>query len=200
MRTISHLASKVDKVLFVRPRLSDPKADSAEAELLHFATKIIGIEADVIKVDVESPENAIPSIYTRIQNEKPQKIIGDLSGGMRALIIETLAALLNTGRFIEVELVIWLENLTSKVNFKTTVFNLPHLDNISLNILEILSDGVPRTLKQIHKEIKGAGRTTVYKKLKIMVKDQLISEEKYDGRIMFRIIQSGIIALRLYRE
>lgn len=200
MRTISHLAGRVDKVLFVRPQASDRRADSAESELLRFTKEIVGIEAEVIKVDVEKPEEAIPLIYARIFKERPQRVIGDLSGGMRALIIETLAALINAERFTDVELVVWLENLTTKIHIETTVFNLPQLDSVSLSILEVLSGGVPKTLSQIHKEIKDAGRTTVYKKLKIMAKNNLITEEKSDGRIMFRITQSGIVALGLYRD
>ncbi len=191
MKTLARIASSMaDKVIIVRPEEESDMAGRAEEELARFARDILGLEMEVVRVPVVKPEEAVARIALAIRRHAGRSIIADLSGGMRSLILETLAALLNEARG-RLDIIVWLENLKSEIMLDPSLFNLPLVDEISLKILGELRSG-PLTLREL-KDRLGRPKSTVYVKIRRLVDQGLIRRRMVPGgTIVYEITQPGL--------
>lgn len=197
MKTLTRIrVGEDDKVLIVRVDEVHEQVDAAERDLVRFVKDILGVEVHVLRVNVYEPHEAIPAIASRLVEFSPvSKIIADLSGGMRVLVLETLAALLSTFPPSIIDIIVWTENLREMVALNPRSFNIPRLDELSLHILEELDDGVPRSLKELV-TLLGKPKTTIYHKLRGLVSEGLVEEMRRPGTVLYVITSSGRLALR----
>ncbi|RLE38707.1 hypothetical protein DRJ17_03170 [Candidatus Woesearchaeota archaeon] len=196
LRTLSKFSGKIDKVVIVRPEDTSEKSKKAEKELVEFVKEILGLEVNVIKLKVENPGEAIANLYSYLVKETPSSVIADLSGGMRALILEVLASLMNALPLERTKIIIWTENLKTRLEICPRIFALPQLDELSIKILSVLSDGVPRRLKELTINVN-APKTTVFTKLKKLVESGLVYESRERPGIKYMITNTGRIALKI---
>ena len=197
MKTLTRIrVGRDDKVLIIRVDEPHEQVDAAERDLVKFVKEILGIEVHVIRVNVYKPHEAIPAIALKLLELAPsEKIVADLSGGMRALILETLAAILSMFPPSIVDIVVWTENLREMITLSPRFFNIPRLDTLSLQILEKLGDGVPRSLRELVDSVKKP-KTTVYHRLKGLVSEELVEEIRKPGMVLYAITNTGLLALR----
>lgn len=204
MRTLTRVkVGEGDKILVIRVDEQHERADAAERDLVRFAKEILGTGAHVLRVNVHDPREAIPAIASKLSelsgSAPPAKVVVDLSGGMRALILETLAAVLNLFPPDAVDIVVWTEDLKEMVSLTPRSFSVPRLDDLSARILDELSDGVPRSLKELTSAV-GRPRTTVYHRLRGLLSDGLVREVRRLGTALhYAVTDAGLLALRLFK-
>ena len=195
MKTLTRIrTSSNDRVLIIRVDEPHKQVDEAERDLVKFVKEILGVEVCVLRVNVYDPHEAIPSIASKLLELSTGKVVVDLSGGMRSLILQTLAAVLSVFPPSAVEIIVWTENLKEMITLSPRVFNIPRLDDLSFSILEALADGVPRSLKELV-SILDKPKTTVYHKLRGLVSEELVEEIRKPGQVLYTITSLGKLAL-----
>lgn len=196
MRTLTRIGvEKDDKVLVVRTNEPHERVDIAERDLVKFVKEILGINVHVLRVNIYKPHEAIPAIASILLNFTPfTKLIVDLSGGMRILILETLAAALSLFPPNIIDIIVWTENLKEMVRLSPRAFNIPRLDELSIQILEVLSDKVPRSLRELVDIIRRP-KTTIYYRLRELISEGLIEEIRKPGSVLYIISDAGLLAL-----
>ncbi len=195
MKTLTRIkTSSDDRVLLIRVDEQHKQVDEAERDLVKFVKEILGLEIHVLRVDVYNPHKAIPSIASKLLELSTGRVVVDLSGGMRALILQTLAAVLSVFPPSAVEIIVWTENLKEMITLSPRVFSIPRLDDLSLSILEVLSDGVPRSLRELV-GILDKPKTTVYHKLRGLISEELVEEIRKPGTVLYAITSLGKLAL-----
>jgi len=102
---VRHGLEAGDFVLLVRPTGSDEKADIALQAIRDFLVKMLGDLASrsfrVLEIDPLSPISSIKRIREVLEEYEVEEVIAILSGGMRALLLETLLGILFSKHFSE---------------------------------------------------------------------------------------------------
>ncbi|MEB3780366.1 MAG: CRISPR-associated CARF protein Csa3 [Desulfurococcales archaeon] len=202
MKTLTQLGSGGDikgisLVIIVRPSTGDGRAEEAERTLVKFCREILGVEVLVLKVNVLDPPAAIGSITGALRRIDPDDIVADLSGGMRLLIMETLAALLAYKRNrSNLRIVLWAEDLSGKVDLDPKIFSLPQVTESDVKILEVLVRKGSLSLKELASELS-IPRSTIHDRLRKMIDKGLVSRSKVDGMVVYTITQLGLAVYRV---
>lgn len=93
---IAHGLSRGDRIILLTPAKRDERSKAAVEEISNFVSKFVpSVEVSEIQIPIHNPVEAISIIAKLIKKETKRggKIIVNLSGGMRALVIETMLAL-----------------------------------------------------------------------------------------------------------
>ena len=184
-------------MIIVRPSTGDKRAEEAERTLVKFCREILGVEVLVLKVNVLDPPAAIGSITGALRRIDPDDIVADLSGGMRLLIMETLAALLAYKRNrSNLRIVLWAEDLSGKVDLDPKIFSLPQVTESDVKILEVLVRKGSLSLKELASELS-IPRSTIHARLRKMVDEGLVSRSRVDGMVAYTITQLGLAVYRV---
>ncbi len=181
---LRHDVKEGDKIFLISGRTND-KVIKAYRMVEEFLIKSFGDEIDLELIEVD-PSNAIESIGKIIKVISPyreRRIIVNLSGGMRSIIVSTLLAVLFTHiRNIEVE--IELENLSGIVEFPHQLLELvsKRVTSTGLAILRNVEEGHSNirelaritgkdesTIRKRVQELKTAGLVKVLKRKPIML-------------------------------
>lgn len=198
LRTLINIGrNMIDHIILVLPKNSDERALRALSDIRRFAVDIMGIDTESLEVEVSDPVNAISSIYRRLRRYEPYIIIADLSGGMRALILETIIALLILHRHtrVNIKINIWTEDMKNQINLSPDQADIPILDNLSIMILQQLSI-IPLTLQEL-KNILKKPRTTIYQRLRTLAEQGLVEVNKKGKNVYYQISYKGKLALHI---
>jgi CRISPR-associated protein Csa3 len=188
---------KDDEVMIIIPTQKNERAEKALTSLKKFCEIIESIMFEVVEVPVNEPELAIATIYKvlsrKLRSEKRLQL--NLSGGMRALILETLAATLAAASHIpDIKIEVELENLSGVAEFKLDHFRLSPLGSLDLNILASIKKledvHMYATLDMITSETK-MPRSTVYRRLLTLTKRGYVKLEKQGRKILYLLTDLG---------
>jgi len=133
------------------------------------------VEVELFEVDVKNPEEAIKRAVEIVRRAEGRVIV-NLSGGMRALVIIVLLACMMVPLNAKFE--IETEDFSSVVELQSGLINLiksPPRD-ISLEILELVANGF-KTVGEIAKKLK-KDESTIRRHLLSLEKQGLIKAEK----------------------
>jgi CRISPR-associated protein Csa3 len=147
--------------------------------------RIVGVEVRKFSFSVLRIKKVLGD-YARDVNE----VMLNLSGGMRALILEALSAalLLGLDSIVEVE----LENLRGLVTFPLRLLG-GGLSRGEVKVLSVLlKAGGELNLLEISKE-SGMPRSTVHKKLRRLVEIGLIEEKRVGKKMLYSARREAII-------
>jgi len=144
------------------------------------------VEFRVLKVDVGRFEEAVSRIRRGLQEavRGAEEVVLNLSGGMRALILEVLSAALLLGLdcMVEVE----LENLTGVVSFPIRLLRASKLSRGDLEILSrLLKTGGWVSLSELSRVSK-MPRSTVHKRLRRLIEIGLVESKRVGRRVIYR--------------
>lgn len=194
---------KGDKVVVFVPAFRDNRADEALNSLKKFCSTIGVTMLETREVPVTELESAIATIYRTLLQElkEGRRLCFNLSGGMRALILETLAAALAAAKSapdtkIEVE----LENLTGKVDFTLRHFALSPPGSLDLDILTCIKGleaaGQPASLSSILSMIvsrmgEKIPRSTLYRRLTSLVEQGYLKLERRGRAVVYSLTELG---------
>lgn len=164
------------------------KAEKALKTLLEVLKNYAGIEnIEIVEVDVADPESAKHKIKELISKYECE-LIANLSGGMRALILITLAAVLSSNKKALIELE--TENLENIITFNPDFFRPEPIDESDRRILRKIAEIGEVKLDEFA-EIIGKSRTTTYRILKKLVKTGYIVERKVGRGVVYTVSSKG---------
>jgi CRISPR-associated protein Csa3 len=190
VRGILRYAPKPDDVIAViTASLLVEKAEKALRTLLDVLRSYAGIDnVKVVEVDVSSPELAKHKIRDVISKYREHELIANLSGGMRALILITLAAVLSSGRSALIELE--TENLENVVTLNQEFFKPESIDESDRRILRKVGETGEVKLDDFA-ELIGKSRTTTYRILKRLVNAGYLEEVKKGRGVVYVLSDKG---------
>ncbi|MCS7132741.1 MAG: CRISPR-associated CARF protein Csa3 [Aigarchaeota archaeon] len=182
---LKHGIEQGDAVILLVPAKRDEKSESILRDFGSFLSKYgEGIRLEVRRIPVESFDNAVAAISEILKealSKKPDKVIINLSGGMRVLILATyVAVLLSCPRDVLIE----LETEDREKGYiipNLSLWGLIELKGVEKEILMRLGEGaksVPKLLEELR-----IPRSTLHKYLKTLEKRGLISLKR-DGKTL----------------
>ncbi|WP_373468463.1 CRISPR-associated CARF protein Csa3 [Acidianus infernus] len=170
IRAVLNYGKSIEKVIIVTSITDSDKVKKALSSFTTFLDNS-SISYEIVKVDPINFINSVALIAYYLPTDK--KIIANLSGGMRAIIMETLTALALKGVDADVE--IETEDFQGKISFK--VSDLTRGD-INADHLLILRE-IWRGNRSIYKLAKATGMSTsaVSRKLSKLLKYGYVRRE-----------------------
>jgi CRISPR locus-related DNA-binding protein len=142
----------------------------------------------VVEVDVSNPELAKHEIKDIISKYREYELIANLSGGMRALILITLAAVLSSDREVLIELE--TENLESVITLNQEFFKPESIDESDKRILRKIGE-IGEVKLDDFAELIGKSRTTTYRILKKLVNAGYLEEVKKGRGVVYVLSDKG---------
>ena len=161
-----------DTMLTVTAQLT-PEAERSLEALKKFVGEALGCRLVHLEVNPLKAEEAVARIARAIRDHRSEEVIVNLSGGMRALIIETIAALAlsHTKAKIEVE----LENFKGKIILPSSVLTPLELDPLALKILSIIELLEIASFTQLYESLhRKTPKSTLYIKLRQLEEHSLV--------------------------
>lgn len=160
------------------PKFSeDPRSVKAYQEVERFLAKYMPeVVLEKVHVPITKIHQAVAIIAQKIKSLNITNAVVNLSGGMRALIVEVLVAVrmvLGDNADIEVE----LENKQGVVKFKPSIVDIKAPTSKQVRILNVMKElGRGVTLSRIS-NMTGIPRSSVYKELKKMEKEGFVARK-----------------------
>jgi CRISPR-associated protein Csa3 len=188
-----------DEVIVIIPSTSDERSKKALDSLKNFCNTI-GITIDVREVPVAKPEEAIATIYKVCSQKLKERrsLHFNLSGGMRALILETMAAALAVARQMprimsDTKVEIELENFSGVAEFTLSHFMLSLPGSLDLDILACIkeSEASKRATLDIITSAAGIPRSTVYRRLLDLQERGYVRAERQGRRVVYSLTDLG---------
>jgi len=171
------------------------KAEKALKTLLDILKSYAGIEnIEIVEVDISNPESAKHKIKELISNHPKQdcELVANLSGGMRALILITLSAVLSSDRNALIELE--TENLENVITLTSEFFKPEPVDESDKRLLRKVHELGEVKLDEFT-EIIGKSRTTTYRILKKLVNAGYLEERKVGRGVLYILSDKGKVVL-----
>jgi len=171
-----------DVLLLVMP-LGD---DVRSLNVVRAVEKFIGsyglkVKLHVLRVDVADFWGSAGKVRGKVEEifgkHVPEKLIVLLSGGMRALILETLTGCVATG--LKGEIIVYREDLKGYINFPLETFKIEKPPLEELNVLAMVRDGLVN-LRSIASAL-GVSKTSAFRIIKRLEEKGLVRVE-YRGR------------------
>ncbi len=168
------------------------KAEKAMNTLIDILKSYAGIEnLEIIEVDISNPEFAKHKIKELISKHECE-LIANLSGGMRALILVTLAAVLSSNKNALIELEI--ENLENVITLTPDFFKPELIDESDRRILRKIAEIGEVKLDEFA-DVIGKSRTTTYRILKKLVNNGYLEEKKVGRSMVYLLSSKGMLIL-----
>jgi CRISPR-associated protein Csa3 len=188
---------KGDEIIVIIPAIKDEKCKKALDSLKSFCNIIGGTTFDIKEVSITKPETAIATIYRTFSQKlrDGKRLYLNLSGGMRALIFETLAAALAVARHIpDTKVEVELENFSGIVEFTLSHFILSPPGSLDLDILTCIKELEAickyATLDVITSKTR-IPRSTVYRRLLDLIKRGYVKLERQGKRVTYSLTDLG---------
>ena len=140
-------------------------------------SKKLSVELELKEVPLDDMSSAILEVRKVVHELRKKKVKIAITGGMRALGIAVLAAVLLTKWEQEPEIEVHLEGR----GIALSVPNLRRLIEVSgkcLDIVEAMRDGSPVKLEELAIRL-GKDRSTVYRRLKLLVEAGAVKRTRY---------------------
>ena len=191
-----NMPSKGDYVLILVPRKREgeepERAKSAVEEIGKFVDKFLPeIPLILVEVPLSSPEEGLGVIIRELSEYggKVGEVVLCLSGGMRALVLVTLAAALYAVPQHMLRIEVDLEGWGKWVELAPHLFRLEPLLLDESKIINALARKT-RTLDELA-ATTNIPRTTLYKRLKRLVARGLVEEERIGRKVFYRLTKLG---------
>jgi CRISPR-associated protein Csa3 len=186
---IRHGRAEISEVLIVVP----PGNDERKVRAMENLTSLLReaeITFSILEVDPSNFARAVATICRAVKGLKEREFVVNLSGGMRALGIETLMAFMVLG--IDFKLEIELENLSGVITFDIRDLELRVQDQISMKILRVVKEE-GSTLYAISKET-GIPRSTVWRKARELQRLGFLRRAQSGRWAKYFLTDKGLIA------
>ena len=172
-------------VVFVVEPLEE-KASKCLQMVRGFLSKYVqDVELNICGVNVRKFEDAVSNIKAELRDivKDADEVVLNLSGGMRALILETLSAALLLGFECRVE--VELEDFTGVVYFPLRLLSSIRLSKGELEVLKLLETRNWMSLFDISRLSK-LPKSTTHKRLKRLVNAGLVEAKRAGRRVVYR--------------
>ncbi|MDW7978136.1 MAG: CRISPR-associated CARF protein Csa3 [Candidatus Caldarchaeum sp.] len=150
-----------DRVVTIVPMKSDPRSQTTLQEIRVFLSKFApDVVLETLAVEVRSFEEAVSAILARMVKEKQErrKVVVNLSGGMRVLILETYVAMVLSGSTDAVAEIMTEDKHELVLPNLLTVDFHAFLKEIDFKILHVLRNG--QSILDVAKAVRKPVSTT----------------------------------------
>ncbi len=192
IRAILRNLKELEKIYLVTARPIEEKVEKAINQVKQFvnvALQAPGFKVDVDVVDIEVKD--FPSAISKVKKEcfsELRDYVVSLGGGMRAVVLATLAAFLISGARGEVE--VELENFQGVVRFKPELFKVISLGDYDRSIIESLARRDRATYKELLEDT-GLSRATLFRALKSLKLKGLVEVRKENKASYYMLTDIG---------
>ncbi|MBS7657617.1 MAG: CRISPR-associated CARF protein Csa3 [Candidatus Bathyarchaeia archaeon] len=165
-----------DEIIIVTSKPSDERTEKAFQNFTTILKKVfLNPKISRIDVEVKKFDNAVSTLTKEFLKRKTSKFILNLSGGLRALIMEVLvsATLLNISGEVEVE----LENFSGMISFPLEILHIPELDNTDRMLLTSINVNEEFSLSKLSKKLN-ISKTTTWRRIKKLQRLNIINKDK----------------------
>lgn len=199
IRAIIRHISEISRCVFITATDSDPRVSKAISNINHFIDSYLAntdkkIERQLIEVDVREPYNAISVLRREIFEKFGGTYILNTSGGMRALVVVTLASFIISGArgVIETE----LENFLGTITINPEIFHIGILSDNKASIVRAIAEHENErvTYRDIINKLR-IPRATLFRELKQLKSMGLIRVERVGTESHYYLTDLG----RAYR-
>jgi CRISPR-associated protein Csa3 len=165
-----------DKVIFVVPEDEDPRAEKAFSTLRQVVFKSIPeVSVERFKIPVREFPKAVSLIRKLALNllRSGEKVVLNLSGGQRIVILEVLAGFLSCGA-IDVEVEVESEDSSTLAVFPLMMMANIELDHEDIRILGVLAQS-PRKFSEVYLTV-GLSKSSAWRRLKKLIDLRLVEK------------------------
>ncbi|MBP1357763.1 MAG: CRISPR locus-related DNA-binding protein [Sulfolobus sp.] len=191
VRSVMRHGNELEKVVIVKPKDDNEKARKALENFQELLNRL-GIPNEVLEIDVNDFTNAVVSIAKKVFKMKDKKIVVNISGGMRALIVELISTFLITGIMAEFELE--TEDFKSLITFSSLDIKYGNLGTDELNILLAVKRGF-NTVNKV-KNYLNIPLTTAWRRIKKLESEGCITRK--DDKLSLTV--RGTILSEIYES
>ncbi|MCY0860531.1 MAG: CRISPR-associated CARF protein Csa3 [Sulfolobaceae archaeon] len=155
IRSLMRHSGEVEEVIIVKPKEADENKDTAKkarAALNSFQEILnkLGVKYEVIDIEINNLEAALIKLVQRFKELKGKKVVVNVSGGMRALILEVIFSFLILGMDVDFEME--TEDFSALLTFSSNDVNFTELDEDEKALLIAVNKGV-NTVNRLHKNL-----------------------------------------------
>ena len=197
---LKHGLSKGDKIILFSPEKRDERSREAINEVKSFVSKFApGVDVSDVSVPVHNPVEAIVFLAKKIGSEAGdgRRLIVNLSGGMRILVIEVLLAL----TLLEVK------NLELEIRTEDKVdLSIPKIwrkqptpSREEITVLRVLSESRDVSLSDMAKRLR-VSPATMHRILRRMEEEEFIETKKIGREKIAELTLKGEVFSKLFLE
>lgn len=193
---IRHGVKESARIIVIIAEPMDERVKAAKERLKKFVLDYIP-NSEFIEVTI-NPINFIESVsklFETFSNLTGEEIIVNLSGGMRALIIETLIGLILSEKKAKIE--IELENFQGTIQFDSRILRSIELEKDDIEILNAV-----RHVKKLIEIVEWVNKpkTTVYRRLEELVEKGLLNKKVEGKSATYEITEIGKLMLKIKKK
>jgi len=197
---LKHGLSRGDRIILFSPEKKDDRSKEAINEVKGFVSRfVLGANVFDVPVPVYDPVRAIAFLAKRISSEEKEgrRLIVNLSGGMRVLVIEVLLAL-TLLRIHDMVLEVRTEDKVD-LNLPKVWRQYPDLTKEELEILEMLANEKEASLGGMARRL-GVSVTTMHRILKRMEESDVVASKRVGKKRIAELTLKGMVLSRLFSE
>ena len=165
-----------DKVILVVPENEDPRAEKAFSTLQQFVFRSVPeVSVERFRIPAKNFPKAVSLVRKLASNllRSGEKVVLNLSGGQRMVILEVLAGFLSHG-VSDIEVEVESEDSSAIATFPLTMMTNIGLDHEDLEILKALAHS-PMKFTQIYSELS-ISKSSAWRRLKKLIKLGLVKK------------------------
>jgi CRISPR-associated protein Csa3 len=185
-----------DRVLVFVAEPMEERAERCLKLFREFVSKYVeDVNLKIVEVKVGDFSSAVLRMKRALEDfvKGADEVVLNLSGGMRALILEALSAavLLELDLTVEVE----LENLRGLIAFPLRLLGAESLSREEIRILSVLVEaGGELDLSEVS-EMSSMPRSSVHKRLRRLVERGLVEAKRVGRRMLYSVRREAIVYL-----
>ncbi len=193
---VRHGLEAGDRIVLLRPSEEDERSVKAASDLRSFLSNVQGVELIDEIINVRDFVSSVISIKEILEKEQGRRVIVNLSGGMRILVLAAYVASLFSKGNVEL-LEVDAENRRFRVSLP--LIDLPLLMELKnkprlLEVLRFLRDGKPLNVIE---EDAGIPRSTAYWQVKELERMRLVERRGIGRRKAVNLTKAGELAVAL---
>jgi CRISPR-associated protein Csa3 len=194
IRAILRNLKELEKIYLVTARPIEEKVAKAIDQVKQFVNVALlapgfKVIVEVVDVEIEDFPGAVSQIRKKCFSE-PDNYVVSLGGGMRAVVLATLAAFLVSGARGEIE--VELENFRGVIKFKPELFKITSLGDYEKSVISSLTKHGRATYKELLEDT-GLSRATLFRVLKSLKLKGLIEVHRENKTSYYTLTDVGRI-------
>ncbi|AEE94624.1 CRISPR associated DNA-binding protein, Csa3 [Acidianus hospitalis W1] len=188
IRALMRRFKEIDKVVIVG-YFNEERAKKALESFIN-VINTAGVSYELLEVNPYSFDDLIVRISKFINKNKGNRLIVNLSGGMRILILGVILSFIIN--YVDAEIEVETEDFKTVVSIRLKDLMPISLSNDHINILKAIKEGYV-SINSLHSYLK-IPLSTVWRRVKELISEGLLTEDlqlTYRGKLLLKIYESN---------
>ncbi|HWQ18098.1 MAG: CRISPR-associated CARF protein Csa3 [Sulfolobales archaeon] len=181
---------KNDLIVILTPAgRRDTRAEKAVNNLISILKQIVGEpRVERIEIPVEDFTKAVSIVRNIILSRPERPVYINISGSMRALVIETLGGALLSG--VDAEIEVEFEDGSHVISFKPSHLCGERIDSLDMRILSEALKGIE--LAELAEKL-GEPKPTIWRRVKKLEERNMITTERKGRKLRIKTTEKGML-------